>query len=261
MGKNAFKIKTEYYFHCKNETVKARKEYKDFVKNSRKILKYENQLDCDRNDQLVEAYRDIYERGKESHPFYTDPKNENNRKSFYNKYCISPRRMNYNILRKANAEKCLELKNKIKQCQRLEEKARQGLLDYFDNRTVWFVASVRDVLQEVPEEVKKFKGLPKDYKYENHDSVTWGFYYDLGKALNVVHNNISDLWECNWYQYVVIEAHEAGLLGLKDPFDRANCLWFKPIVEVDEKGQKYCKGWKSCEQPAFAKGFCGWTLS
>lgn len=261
MGKNAFKIKTEYYFHCKNETVKARKEYKDFVKNSRKILKYENQLDCDRNDQLVEAYRDIYERGKESHPFYTDPKNENNRKSFYNKYCISPRRMNYNILRKANAEKCLELKNKIKQCQRLEEKARQGLLDYFDNRTVWFVASVRDVLQEVPEEVKNFKGLPKDYKYENHDSVTWGFYYDLGKALNVVHNNISDLWECNWYQYVVIEAHEAGLLGLKDPFDRANCLWFKPIVEVDEKGQKYCKGWKSCEQPAFAKGFCGWTLS
>lgn len=261
MGKNAFKIKTEYYFHCKNETVKARKEYKDFVKNSRKILKYENQLDCDRNDQLVEAYRDIYERGKESHPFYTDPKNENNKKSFYNKYCISPRRMNYNILRKANAEKCLELKNKIKQCQRLEEKARQGLLDYFDNRTVWFVASVRDVLQEVPEEVKKFKGLPKDYKYENHDSVTWGFYYDLGKALNVVHNNITDLWECNWYQYVVIEAHEAGLLGLKDPFDRANCLWFKPIVEVDEKGQKYCKGWKSCEQPAFAKGFCGWTLS
>ena len=111
MGKNAFKIKTEYYFHCKNETVKARKEYKDFVKNSRKILKYENQLDCDRNDQLVEAYRDIYGRGKESHPFYTDPKNENNRKSFYNKYCISPRRMNYNILRKANAEKCLELKS------------------------------------------------------------------------------------------------------------------------------------------------------
>lgn len=55
MRKNAFKIKTEHYFHCKNETVKARKEYKDFVKNSRKILKYENQLDCDRNDQLVEA--------------------------------------------------------------------------------------------------------------------------------------------------------------------------------------------------------------
>lgn len=196
-----------------------------------------------------------------THPFYTDPKNENNRKSFYNKYLISPRRMNYNALRKAHAEKCLELKNKIKQCQRFEEKARQDLLDYFDNRTVWFVASVRDVLQEVPEEFKKFKDLPKDYKYENHDSVTWGFYYDLGKALKAVHNNITDLWECNWYQYVVIEAHKAGLLGLKDPFDRANCLWFKPIVEVDEKGQKYCKGWKSCEQPAFAKGFCGWTLS
>lgn len=266
MGKNkkAFKIKTEYYFHCKNETAKVRKEYEDFVKDSRKILKYENQLDCDRDYYLNKALdecRGFYVMDDGTHPFYTDSKNENNRKSFYNKYLISPRRMNYNVLRKAHAEKCLELKNKIKQCQRFEEKARQDLLDYFDNRTVWFVASVRDTKQQVADCVKEAVNLPKDYKYENHDSRTWGFYYDLGKALKAVHNNITDLWECNWYQYVVIEAHKAGLLGLKDPFVRANCLWFKPIVEVDEKGQKYCKGWKSCEQPAFAKGFCGWTLS
>lgn len=266
MGKNkkAFKIKTEYYFHCKNETAKVRKEYEDFVKDSRKILKYENQLDCDRDYYLNKALdecRGFYVMDDGTHPFYTDSKNENNRKSFYNKYLISPRRMNYNTLRKAHAEKCLELKNKIKQCQRFEEKARQDLLDYFDNRTVWFVASVRDTKQQVADCIKEAVNLPKDYKYENHDSRTWGFYYDLGKALKAVHNNITDLWECNWYQYVVIEAHKAGLLGLKDPFARANCLWFKPIVEVDEKGQKYCKGWKSCEQPAFAKGFCGWTLS
>lgn len=265
MGRNkkAFKIETEYYFHCKNETVKARKEYKDFVKNSRKILKYENQLDCDKNDQLVEAYKDIYERGKESHPFYTDPKNENNRKSFYNKYCISPRRVNYNVLRKANAEKCLELKNKIKQCQRLEEKARQGLLDYFDNRTVWFVASVRDVLQEVPEEFKKFKGLPKDYKYENHDSVTWGFYYDLGKALNVVHNNISDINEASYYDYAVIEPHDVGLLGIGKAI--SNTLWFKAEYEErkTESGTPYkcCVRYVECPTPSWAEHTVGWCLN
>lgn len=246
------------YFHCKNETVKARKEYKDFVKNSRKILKYENQLDCDRNDQLVEAYRDIYERGKESHPFYTDPKNENNRKSFYNKYCISPRRMNYNVLRKANAEKCLELKNKIKQCQRLEEKARRDLLDYFDNRTVWFVASVRDVLQEVP--VKSFQ---KDYKYENHDSVTWGFYYDLGKALNVVHNNITDINEAGYYDYAVIEPHDVGLLGIGKAI--SNALWFKAEYEErkTEAGTpyKYCVRYVECPTPSWAEHTVGWCLN
>lgn len=266
MGRNkkAFKIKTEYYFHCKNETTKARKEYEEFVKDSRKILKYENQLDCDRDYYLNKALdecRGFYVMDDGTHPFYTDPKNENNRKSFYNKYLISPRRMSYNVLRKANAEKCLELKNKIKQCQRFEEKARQDLLDYFDNRTVWFVASVRDAKQQVAGCVKEAINLPKDYVYENHDSRTWGFYYDFGKALKAVHENWTDLWECNWYQYVVIEAHEAGLLGLKDPFDKVNCLWFEPIVEVDEKGQKYCKGWKPCEQPEFARGFCGWALS
>lgn len=266
MGRNKskFKVKTEYYFYCRNETAKARKAYEDFVRDSRKILKYENQLkwdaDCHLNGALRQ-YKDFYVMGDGTHPFYTDPENEENRKSFYNKYCISPRRMKYNELRKQDAEKGLALKNEIKQRQRFEEKARQDLLNYFDNRTVWFVASVRDAKQQVADCVKEALNLPKDYMHECHDSRTWGFYYDLGKALEAVHHNATDLWECNWYQYVVIEAHKEGLLGLCDPFTKGNQLWFKPIIEVDEKGQKYCKGWIECEQPPFAKGFCGWTLS
>lgn len=268
MGRNkkAFKIKTEYYFHCKNETAKARKEYEDFVKYSRKILKYENQLDCDRDYYLNKALgecRSFYVMDDGTHPFYTDSKNENNRKSFYNKFLISPRRMNYNVLRKANAEKCLELKNKIKQCQRLEEKARRDLLDYFDNRTVWFVASVRDVLQEVPEEFKKFKGLPKDYKYENHDSVTWGFYYDLGKALNVVHSNISDINEAGYYDYAVIEPHDVGLLGIGKAI--SNTLWFKAEYEErkTEAGTPYkcCVRYVECPTPSWAEHTVGWCLN
>ena len=141
MGRNksAFKTKIDNYFYCNNETAKARKEYRNFVKNSRKILKYENQLECDRDYYLNEALQQ-YENhcvvvSDGIHPFFFDPKSETNRKSFYNEYCISPRMMRYNILRKQDAEKGLELKNKIKQCQRLEEKARQDLLNYFNNRT------------------------------------------------------------------------------------------------------------------------------
>lgn len=268
MGRNkkAFKIKTEYYFHCKNETTKARKEYEEFVKDSRKILKYENQLDCDRDYYLNKALgecRGFYVIDDGTHPFYTDPKNENNRKSFYNKFLISPRRVNYNVLRKAHAEKCLELKNKIKQCQRLEEKARQDLLDYFDNRTVWFVASVRDAKQQVAGCVKEAINLPKDYVYENHDSRTWGFYYDLGKALKAVHENWTDLNECGFYDYAVIEPHDVGLLGIGKAI--SNTLWFKAEYEErkTEAGTpyKYCVRYVECPTPSWAEHTVGWCLN
>ena len=230
MGRNKskFKVKTEYYFYCKTKTAEARKEYENFVKDSRKILKYENQLDCDKDYYLNKAlreYKNFYVLGDGTHPFYTDPKNEENRKSFYNKCCISPRRVNYNELRKLNAKKGLELKNEIKQRQRFEEKARQDLLNYFDNRTVWFVASVRDVLQEVDDCVKEARGLPKDYMHECHDSRTWGFYYDLGKALEAVCHNATDINEAGFYNYAVIEPHDVGLLGIDKAI--SNTLWFK----------------------------------
>lgn len=264
--KSEFTTKIKYYFYCKNETAKARKKYKDFVRDSRRILKYENQLDCDRDYYLNKALKEygiFGEMWDGAHPFYTDSKNENNRKSFYNKYCISPRLMNYNELRKQDAKKILELKNKIKQCQRLEEKARKDILSYFDNRTVWFVASVRDVLQEVPEDVKKLKGLPKDYKYENHDSVTWGFYYDLGKALKAVRENWTDINEAGFYDYAVIEPHNVGLLGIDKAI--SNTLWFKAEYEErkTEAGTPYkcCVRYVECPTPSWAEHTVGWCLN
>lgn len=171
--------------------------------------------------------------------------------------------MNYNELRKQNAKKGLELKNKIKQCQSLEEKARQDLLNYFDNRTVWFVASVRDALQEVDDCVKEARGLPKDYKYENHDSRTWGFYYDLGKALEAVHRNVTDMNEAGFYNYAVIEPHDVGLLGIDKAI--SNTLWFKAEYKElkDKNGRPYkcCIGYKECPTPSWAEHTVGWCLS
>lgn len=268
MGRNKskFKVKTEYYFYCKTKTAEARKEYENFVKDSRRILKYENQLDCDRDYYLNKAlreYENFYVMGDGTHPFYTDPKNEENRKSFYNKYCISPRRVNYNELRKLNAKKGLELKNEIKQRQRFEEKARQDLLNYFDNRTVWFVASVRDAKQQVADCVKEALNLPKDYTHECHDSRTWGFYYDLGKALEAVHHNVTDLNEAGFYNYAVIEPHDVGLLGIDKAI--SNTLWFKAEYEElkDKNGKPYkcCIGYKECPTPPWAEHTVGWCLS
>lgn len=268
MGRNKskFKVKTEYYFYCKTKTAEARKEYENFVKDSRKILKYENQLDCDKDYYLNKALREygnFYVMEDGTHPFYTDPKNEENRKSFYNKYCISPRRMNYNELRKLNAKKGLELKNEIKMRQRLEEKARQDLLNYFDNRTVWFVASVRDAKQQVADCVKEALNLSKDYMHECHDSRTWGFYYDLGKALRAVHENWTDLNECGFYNYAVIEPHDVGLLGIDKAI--SNTLWFKAEYKElkDKNGKPYkcCTGYKDCSTPPWAEHTVGWCLS
>lgn len=270
MGRNKskFKIKTEYYFHCRTETAKARKAYEDFVKDSRKILKYENQLKWDADCHLDEAlrqYKDFYVMGDGTHPFYTDPENEENRKSFYNEYCISPRRMKYNELRKQNAEKGLKLKNEIKHCQRLEGKARQDLLDYFDDRTVWFIATVRDVKQQVADCVKEAANLPKDYVHECHDARTWGFYYDFNEAFRAVVGNHTDMNEAGYYDYAVIEAHEQGLLSCKDPFDRANQMWFKAKYEErkTDKGTPYkcCVKYEMCDKPSWAEHVCGWCLS
>lgn len=268
MGRNKrkFKVKTEYYFYCKTKTAEARKEYENFLKDSRRILKYENQLDCDRDyylNKALEECRGFYVMDDGTHPFYTDPKNENNRKSFYNKYLISPRRVNYNELRKQDAKKGLELKNKIKQCQSLEEKARRDLLNYFDNRTVWFVASVRDAKQQVADCVKEALNLPKDYTHECHDSRTWGFYYDLGKALEAVHHNVTDLNEAGFYDYAVIEPHDVGLLSIEKAV--SNTLWFKAEYEElkDKNGKPYkcCTGYKECPTPPWAEHTVGWCLS
>lgn len=77
MGRNKsfFKIKTEYYFYCKNETTKARKKYEDFLNDARRILKYENQLDCDKDYYLNKAlgeYGNFYVMGDGTHPFYSE---------------------------------------------------------------------------------------------------------------------------------------------------------------------------------------------
>lgn len=245
------------YARCKQATLEARRKYNKAREEAMSFLRYENQT----KERIEERFAKVAV--EESHGYFngdgTIP--SSNRAHYYNAYLVPLTMCKINMIRKNQADKCREAKVFVKHRQRIEERARTKLLKFFDDRTVYFVATVRDVKQEVEDCIKEAKGLPKDFKYENHDARTWGFYYDFNKAFKAVHNNITDLWECNWYQYVVIEAHDPGLLGLKNPFDEANCLWFEPIVEADEKGQKYCKGWKSCEQPAFAKGFCGWALS
>lgn len=261
-----FKKRMDFYAHCKERTRYYRNKYQESITELKKILKYENQCEEDSKyvlDQRLREYEKGYviSQGGDIHPFYSNPTDENNRKTFYNKYCIGPRMQNYSILRNTYDNVCKDLKKDIKNAQRLEERARNDIIKYFDDRPVFFVATVRDVYQEVDECIKKAKNLPADYKYENHDSRTWGFFYDINDAIRRIECNATDMNEAGYYEYAVIEPHEKGLLGI-DPAINGT-LWFKAqYVEEIKNGKTYkvCTGYKMCDQPEWAKHTVGWAL-
>jgi hypothetical protein len=121
------------------------------------------------------------------------------------------------------------------------------------NKKYYFIASVRDTLQEVPDELKKLKNLPDDYKYENHDSRCWGFFMSKRKAIHAVTENWTDMNEAGYYKYVVIEPHYEGLLN---PIPNED-IWFRAVYNK----QKICLGYKECERPDWAIDTVGWAIS
>ena len=125
---------------------------------------------------------------------------------------------------------------------------------FLHNKKYYFIASVRDVMQELEPELKKLRGLPDDFKYENHDHRCWGFFTSKRKAIRAVIENWTDMNEAGYYKYVVIEPHYKGLLNPIPGDD----IWFKAIYN-DKHNQ--CLGYKECEKPDWAKDTVGWTIS
>ena len=249
------------YARCKQATLEARIKYNKAREEAMSFLRYENQT----KERIEERFAKVAV--EESRGYFngdgTIP--SSNRAHYYNAYLVPLTRCKINEIRKNQADKCREAKAFIKHRQRIEERARNKLLKFFDDRTVYFIATVRDVKQEVEDCIKEAKGLPKDYKYENHDARTWGFYYDFNKAFRAVVENHTDMNECGYYDYAIIEAHEQGLLSCKDPFDKANQMWFKAKYEErkTDKGTPYkcCVKYEMCDKPSWAEHTCGWCLS
>ena len=129
------------------------------------------------------------------------------------------------------------------------------------SKKYYFVASVRDALEEVPASLKREKGLPDNYKYENHDRRCWGFFQSKDKAIQAVEENWTDLNEAGYYKYAVVEPHYEGLLN---PVPGEE-MWFRAkyiLVGADgEKKRKVCDGYERCETPKWAEQTCGWAIS
>lgn len=136
-----------------------------------------------------------------------------------------------------------------------------NIMNFFSNkRKYYFIASVRDAMQEVDDIIKKARNLPDDYKYENHDHRCWGFFRSKKKAIQAVMGNWTDMNEDAYYHYVVIEPHYEGLIN---PIIGEE-MWFKAKYEkrTDSRGEyNYCIGYEPCDTPKWAKETCGWTIS
>ena len=70
---------------------------------------------------------------------------------------------------------------------------------YMDKKIYWFITVFESL------EAGKSEGV-KD------DSRCWGFFSDKNEALNVLHGNITDLWE-TVYDYAVLEGFYEGICG------------------------------------------------
>ena len=68
------------------------------------------------------------------------------------------------------------------------------------------------------------------------DTRCWGFYTDKEDALNILHSNITDLWE-SCYNYAVLEPYYEGICGIGPKRDRQFFKYNKEengYVEIDE---------------------------
>ena len=67
------------------------------------------------------------------------------------------------------------------------------------NKSYWFIT----VFEKIPN---------KNNLFDLGASRCWGFYTDYNKALETLHNNITDLYE-NFYNYAVLEEYYEGILS------------------------------------------------
>ena len=160
-------------------------------------------------------------------------------------------------LRRLSQAKISSLKKEKKALQR---KYNIIMADYhkrlYEQKTLWFIASVRDHDEIIP----KIEGLEslEGKIFHNHESRCWGFFSDLETAMQSVRDNITDMNEAGYYDYVVIEPKKQGLC-----YAESSCSnrWFRAKYKDGENGEKTCVGYVDCEEPEWAKQIVGWTIS
>lgn len=94
---------------------------------------------------------------------------------------------------------------------------------------LYFITSVRWEKKIWPEGTKNYKDEDiSGQKYEIPDKRCWGFYLSKKTAFQAVEENWTDLNECGYYPWVVVEEYEEGLLQLP-----CKSYWFEQ--DLDKK--------------------------
>ena len=156
----------------------------------------------------------------------------------------------------------------------------------------YFITSVRREKNTYPEGTKNYKDVDVSGKeYYTTDTRCWGFYTSKKKAFTAVKENWTDMNECGYYPWIVIEEIEEGLIA----YDREE-FWFQEAFDtnmanefIKGKTEQELKdlevkcytsgrfhwvektpdmkilhdnfiGYKEIEKPEWAEHLCGWGI-
>lgn len=156
----------------------------------------------------------------------------------------------------------------------------------------YFITSVRRVKNSFPEGTKNYKNEDVGgMEYYTTDTRCWGFYRSKDKAIKAVKENWTDMNECGYYHWVVIEEMEEGLIyyprkeiWFEENFDinvvkkamkgksedEINSLNFRRndnghitwIEQIENRKIVHSnfKGYKRTKKPEWAEHTCGWGI-
>lgn len=103
---------------------------------------------------------------------------------------------------------------------------------------MWFITTFERIKPNTEDEFFNFP----DFGHQR----TWGYYSECEKAVQALHKNFTDMWEC-LYDYALIEEIDEGICAYA-----GNRQWFKWDNER--------KGYFEIEEPECVKNLCNFAI-
>jgi hypothetical protein len=118
------------------------------------------------------------------------------------------------------------------------------------NKTIYFVTSIglsKEQKEQVEIDAKKPRRERKLFSPRN--VRTWGWYPKEEYAREAAENNVGEMHEAGYYQYICLEKCQAGIYPIMDVIQ-----WYK------WKRLKRHGKWVECKKPTWAEGIVNWAI-